>query len=112
MNEFYLHVKAPFAAYRYFQAGNYRVTMPTMPNSAAYGLVLNLAGIEMRTALDQKTTVIKPSAEDFRSGQGRLHFRLAISVGEVTPASKDTIYQQLHTYPVGDSSSAPGRGYF
>jgi CRISPR-associated protein Cas5t len=48
MEKLWLRVHAPFATYSTFKSGTYRDTMPTMPPSAAYGLILNLAGIEMR----------------------------------------------------------------
>lgn len=35
---------------------------------------------------------------------------LKISVGEITPSYKSTIYQQLHTYPVGNASSLLAEG--
>ncbi|MCB1158097.1 MAG: CRISPR-associated protein Cas5 [Leptospiraceae bacterium] len=105
MEEFFIHVKAPFAAYRYFQAGNYRVTMPTMPHSAAYGLILNLAGIETRTAKDEITTLIKPVSSEYQLGDLETIPMLEISIGEIQNASKGSVYQQLHTYPVGNTSS-------
>ena len=43
-----LRVKAPFAAFRYFTAGSYRPTAPFVTPSAAYGLLLNLAGFDTR----------------------------------------------------------------
>jgi len=43
-----LYVKAPFGAYRPFVAGSYRQTSPFITPSGAYGLLLNLAGIESR----------------------------------------------------------------
>ncbi len=109
MNCMWLRVRAPFAAYRGFQAGVYRSTMPIMPPSAALGLVLNLAGIEMRSGLDQPTTQIRADIP---------HLQLAIGAVD-HPKRNDgdleggffyssesevcTIYQQLHSYPVGNS---------
>lgn len=92
MNTFWLKIHAPFAAFRGFQAGVYRSTAPVMPPSAAYGLVLNLAGIEMRDYSNPKTTEI---LKDLPS------LRIAIGV-ERTP-EKSSTYQQLHSYPVGNS---------
>jgi CRISPR-associated protein Cas5t len=99
MEEFFLHVKAPFAAYRYFQAGNYRATIPTMPHSAAYGLVLNLAGIEMRTALDKVTTSIKNVSNDYSFETEDLIPSLEIAIGDIESTLKGSVYQQLHDYP-------------
>jgi CRISPR-associated protein Cas5t len=109
MEEFYIRVKAPFAGYRYFQAGNYRVTMPTMPHSAAYGLVLNLAGIEMRAEKNNMTTLIKNSSIDFNFESEETIPALEIAVGEVRLCEKNSVYQQLHTYPVGNSGTEKER---
>ncbi|MDH4262795.1 MAG: CRISPR-associated protein Cas5 [Spirochaetia bacterium] len=110
MEEFYIRVKAPFAGYRYFQAGNYRITMPTMPHSAAYGLVLNLAGIEMRTGKDNVATLIKKPTLDFQWDSQENIPVLKIALGEICEPGKNSIYQQLHTYPVGNSSSHLAEG--
>ena len=48
METLWLHIRAPFASFPNLRTGTYRDTMPIMPPSAAYGLILNLAGIEMR----------------------------------------------------------------
>lgn len=90
MHTFWLHVRAPFAAFRGFQAGVYRSTSPVMPPSAAYGLVLNLAGIEMREPVDGLTTLIRSDLP-----------RLRIAVGLVKAADRSSLYQQLHGYRVG-----------
>ena len=42
----HLRLKAPFGAFRTFTAGSYRPTAPFITPSAAYGLILNVAGIE------------------------------------------------------------------
>ena len=60
MEKLWLRVHAPFATYSTFRSGTYRDTMPIMPPSAAYGLILNLAGIEMRGSLQHSITPIKP----------------------------------------------------
>ncbi|PJZ60799.1 CRISPR-associated protein Cas5 [Leptospira adleri] len=99
MEEFFIHVKAPFAAYRYFQAGNYRVTMPTIPHSAAYGLILNLAGIEMRTAVNEMTTLIKNVSNEYSfENEGSIP-SLEIAIGDIESTKKGSVYQQLHDYP-------------
>jgi CRISPR-associated protein Cas5t len=85
-------VRAPFAAFRGFQAGVYRATSPVIPPSTAYGLILNLAGIEMRGPMNGMTTEI-------RNGLPRLR----IAVGAISTPELSTIYQQLHSYPVGAS---------
>ena len=94
MDEFYLRARAPFAAYRTFQAGVYRASSPIMPHSAALGLILNLAGIEMRDpqSLYEPTTRIHNDVP-----------RLRLAVGSVSLPEKSSLFQQLHTYPVGNS---------
>jgi len=90
MNTFWLYIRAPFAAFRGFQAGVYRSTSPVMPPSAAYGLVLNLAGIEMRAASSGAITLIRPDAP-----------RLRLAIGLVKAPERNSLYQQLHGYRVG-----------
>jgi len=97
METIWLRVRAPFAAFRGFQAGVYRGTSPVMPPSAAYGLILNLAGIEMRGPMTGPTTEI-------RSGLPRLR----IAVGVLSDPEQSSIYQQLHSYPVGNSGTEFG----
>ncbi|MGQ4810551.1 hypothetical protein NKDENANG_04029 [Candidatus Entotheonellaceae bacterium PAL068K] len=92
METMWLHVRAPFAAYRWFQAGVYRATSPVMPPSAAYGLFLNLAAIDMRQVGNGPTTLIRFDVPLLR-----------LAIGLITPATRGSLYQQLHTYPVGKS---------
>lgn len=94
MDDLWLRIRAPFAAFRGFQAGVYRTTAPVMPPSAAFGLVLNLAGIEMRSNADQPTTLIRSDIPC-----------LNLAIGTVAGSQSETctLYQQLHSYPVGNS---------
>lgn len=92
METLWIRIRAPFAAFRYFQAGVYRATSPIIPHSAAWGLVLNLAGIEIRTNQENPITEIDPAAP-----------KLMIAIGSVRHAERNTLYQQLHSYPVGNS---------
>lgn len=95
MERLWLFVRAPFAAYRPLQAGVFRSTAPFMPPSAAYGLVLNLAGIEMRAP---------PSPGEVSTRMRDDVPRLRLAVGRVgAPPELASLYQQLHTYPVGGS---------
>lgn len=106
-----LEVEAPFAAFRPFVTGSFRPTAPFITHSAAYGLVLNLAGIEMRA--DDDSSVATAVRRD-------LPF-VAIAVGKVgggafNRETVQTIYQQIHNYPVGQSgierkSGAKGSKY-
>ncbi len=92
METMWLHVRAPFAAFRGFQAGVYRATSPVMPPSTAYGLILNLAGIEMRGPMNCVTTEISDALPMLR-----------IAVGVTSRPELFSLYQQLHSYPVGAS---------
>jgi len=88
----WLRVRAPFAAFRGMQAGVYRATSPTMPHSAAWGLLLNLAGIETRNTKPNITTLVRTDAPP-----------LCMCIGAVRDSELASLYQQLHTYPVGAS---------
>ena len=92
MKTTWLRIRAPFAAFRGFQANSYRSTSPVMPPSTAYGLILNLAGIEMRGAIDSETTEIRSNLPT-----------LGIATGLISSPEVGVIYQQLHGYPVGSS---------
>ena len=92
METMWLHLRAPFAAFRGFQAGVYRASVPVIPPSTAYGLVLNLAGIEMRDSTPGVTTLIRSDLPALR-----------IAVGMISTPERNTLYQQLHSYPVGTS---------
>jgi CRISPR-associated protein Cas5t len=92
METMWLRVRAPFAAFRGFRAGVYRATSPVMPPSTAYGLILNLAGIETRGPMNGVTTEIRCGLP-----------RLRIAVGAISTPELSAIYQQLHSYPVGAS---------
>ncbi|MBD2093404.1 type I-MYXAN CRISPR-associated protein Cas5/Cmx5/DevS [Microcoleus sp. FACHB-1515] len=94
MNDLWLRIRAPFAAFRGFQAGVYRSTSPVMPPSTAFGLLLNLAGIEMRDRTNRQTTLIRSDLPC-----------LKLAIGTVPNAESEvcTLYQQLHSYPVGAS---------
>lgn len=88
----WLRLRAPFAAFRWMQAGVYRATSPVIPPSAAWGLVLNLAGVETRGEDDGITTQIRADAPP-----------LCLAIGAVCEAEVGSLYQQLHGYPVGAS---------
>jgi len=94
MSNLWLRIRAPFAAFRGFQAGVYRATAPVMPPSTALGLVLNLAGIEMRDSEPGVTTLIRSDVPCLR-----------LAIGAVPRSESETcsLYQQLHSYPVGAS---------
>lgn len=88
----WLRIRAPFAAFRWMQAGVYRATSPVIPPSAAWGLVLNLAHVETRAG-DAVTTLTRDDAPP-----------LCLSIGDLNEGPEvATLYQQLHSYPVGAS---------
>ncbi len=106
----WLYVQAPFAAFRTFTAGWYRPTASFMTPSAAYGLIMNVAGVETRRDDGlSPMTVTKLGLPSVR-----------IALGAVVDPTKDratgpgdmdskglptvhTLFQQLHNYPVGAS---------
>jgi CRISPR-associated protein Cas5t len=113
-----LYVEAPFAVCRTFTAGWYRPTATFLTPSAAYGLLLNLAGIETRlreedpgyplkvgvpatvtrSGLPSARIALGASAVKFRRGRA-----IPLSDGEEAFPRVQTVYQQLHNYPVGAS---------
>ncbi|MBK1731763.1 type I-MYXAN CRISPR-associated protein Cas5/Cmx5/DevS [Thiococcus pfennigii] len=89
----WLNVEAPFAAFRTFTAGSFRPTAPFITPSAAYGLLLNLAGIEMRR--DDGKSAMTLIGTDLP--------RLEIALGARRVPGQHSLFQQLHNYPVGSS---------
>jgi CRISPR-associated protein Cas5t len=90
-----VYLQAPFAAYRTFAAGWYRPTASFLTPSAAYGLLMNLAGIETRR--DDGLSAMTVTAFDLPPA------RIALgAAGGILPTVQ-TVYQQLHNYPVGSS---------
>lgn len=92
MNVLALRVRAPFAAFRWLQAGVFRASSPVIPPSAAWGLVLNVAGVETRGADVDGTTSIRPDAP-----------AIQLAIATVSTPETASLYQQLHSYPVGNS---------
>jgi CRISPR-associated protein Cas5t len=90
-----LRVKAPFAAFHTFAAGAFRPTAPFLTPSAAYGLVLNIAAIDSRRDDEHSATTL--TAVDLPPA--------LIALGAITIPSVQTLYQQLHNYPVGSSGA-------
>jgi CRISPR-associated protein Cas5t len=97
-----LYVEAPFAACRTFTAGWYRPTATFLTPSAAYGLLLNIAGIESRLREEDPAYPKKAGAPATLIRAGLPRVRLAVG----KPAAAEyprvqTVFQQLHNYPVG-----------
>lgn len=91
-----LRIQAPFAAFRTFTAGSFRPSAPFITQSAAYGLLLNLAGREMRAPDDGSVMT--------RIQSGLPAFDLALGVCGALPAQQ-SLYQQLHNYPVNPNNN-------
>ncbi|AFZ48719.1 CRISPR-associated protein DevS [Cyanobacterium stanieri PCC 7202] len=89
----FLYFKAPFASFRPFQSGSYRSTTPIPSPSTVYGILLNLAGIELRDDINKP---ISNNCQDLPS----LKVAIALLSGK---SDKIVLSQQLHNYPVGNS---------
>ncbi|MGE3596050.1 MAG: type I-MYXAN CRISPR-associated protein Cas5/Cmx5/DevS, partial [Dehalococcoidia bacterium] len=89
-----LRVRGPFAAFRMFTAGAYRPSAPFLTPSAAYGLLLNIAGMEMRH--DDGTSEMTLIADNLPT--------IEIALGEVSPPGRSNLFQQLHAYPVSEKT--------
>lgn len=90
-----LYLQAPFGVFRTFTAGSFRPTAAFVTHSAAYGLLLNVAGVEMREDADGEMTVIRSGLPTFRMALG----------ARVLPL-QHSVYQQLHNYPIGNTGEA------
>ena len=94
-----LAIQAPFAVFRTFSAGWYRPTAGFLTPSAAYGLMLNLAGIDSRR--DDGLSAMTVTAFDLPPA------RIALGADPDNPhgpfPAVHTVFQQLHNYPVGSS---------
>lgn len=91
-----LYVQAPFAVFRPFTAGSLRPTAGFITPSAAYGLVLNIAGIESR--LDDGKSPMTLMRSDLP--------RVKIALGALCFPQIQSLYQQAHNYPVGTEAGA------
>lgn len=91
----WLYIQAPFAAFRTFTAGSFRPTAPTVTPSAAYGLLLNLAGIEMRH--DDGKSPMTLIAEGLPKAE--------IAIGSLVKTVQHNLFQQLHNYPAGNTGA-------
>lgn len=88
-----LRIRAPFAAFRSLTAGSFRPSAPFLTPATVYGLLLNLAGIESR--LDDGKSVTTGTQADLPN--------VEIALGIIQWPEEQTIFQQLHNYPVGSS---------
>jgi CRISPR-associated protein Cas5t len=90
-----LYVQAPFAVFRTLTAGNFRPTASFLTHSAAYGLVLNIAGIDSR--LDDGESAMTLMRTDLPS--------VKIALGALCFPHVQSLYQQGHNYPVGNTGA-------
>src|SRR5262249_5034994 len=106
-----LYLEAPFAACRTFTAGWYRPTATFLTPTAASGLVLNVAAVESRLREEEEghpgkvpATLMRPDLPPVRLAIAAPAFRLVrrrpVPEDEPYPVVQ-TVYQQLHNYPVG-----------
>jgi CRISPR-associated protein Cas5t len=102
-----LYLEAPFAACRTFTAGAFRPTATFLTPSAAYGLILHVAGIESRLTEEEASHAGTVPASLTRPGLPpvRLALGVPLAPGRDPFPAVQTIYQQLHNYPVGASGS-------
>src|SRR5690554_3863326 len=107
-----LYLEAPFAVARTFTAGWYRPSATFLTPSAAYGLLLNVAGVESRLREEEEGHDGRTPASLVRPGLPALRLALGVpalpgkSFQEQAPRVQ-TIYQQLHNYPVGRDAGIP-----
>ncbi len=95
----WLAIEAPFAACRPMMAGWHRPTAGFLTHSAAYGLVLNVAGVESRLGEHEPGHPGGVPSSVTRSGLPS--FRLALGLPEgVDLPGVGTLFQQLHNYSV------------
>ena len=112
---FALYVEAPFAVFRTFAAGWYCPTGASLTPSAAYGLLLNVAGIESRLREGEAGHDVKTPATLTKTGLPIVELAIGaefmIRGGRIIPCELEnafprvqTMFQQLHNYPVGTSA--------
>jgi CRISPR-associated protein Cas5t len=100
-----LELEAPFAVCRSFTAGWYRPTATFLTPTAVYGLLLNVAGIDSR--LREEDPRHDGKVPTSLTVPGLPAVRLALGLLADGAATEDayplvqTIYQQLHNYPIG-----------
>jgi CRISPR-associated protein Cas5t len=99
-----LYIAAPFAVCRNFTAGWYRPTATFLTPSAAYGLLLNLAGIETRLREEDDHHPGNVPTTLMRKGLPAVKLALGKPTEAAFPGVA-TMYQQLHNYPVGASGT-------
>jgi CRISPR-associated protein Cas5t len=92
----WLELSAPFAAFRPLQSGAYRNSSRCLPPSTAYGLVLGLAGVDMRDPRPAACTGIRTGLP-----------KLRLALGQVRTPEVAVLFQQLHGYNHGPDGAGP-----
>ena len=95
----WLSLEAPFAACRPMMAGWYRPSAGFLTHSAAYGLILNVAGIESRLGEHEPAHPGGVPASITREGLPTFRLALGLPEGAVPPVV-GSLFQQLHNYSV------------
>ena len=113
-----LYLEAPFATFRQFTAGWYRPSASFLTPTAAYGLLLNFAGIDSRIREEDPMHASKVPASLTRTDLPGCRIAIGAAAGrwdsamrrfvavtdEIDPFPKvQSLFQQLHNYPVGSS---------
>lgn len=105
-----LYLEAPFAACRTFTAGWYRPTATFVTPTTIYGLLLNVAGIESRLYEHDPVHTGKVPASLMSDGLPPMRLALGIPPdpsGHLVFPRSQSLYQQLHNYPVGVDAGMP-----
>jgi CRISPR-associated protein Cas5t len=95
----WLAIEAPFAACRPMMAGWHRPTAGFLTHSAAYGLILNVAGVESRLGEHEPGHPGGVPASVTRPGIPSFRIALGLPAGADLPRI-GTVFQQLHNYSV------------
>ena len=126
-----VYLEAPFATFRQFTAGWYRPSASFLTPTAAYGLLLNFAGIDSRVREEDPMHSSKVPATLTRTDLPKCRIAVGATTGRWDPTKRilvarmdetdpfpkvQTLFQQLHNYPVGSSggdraSTAYGNKY-
>lgn len=96
-------IEAPFAACRPMMAGWHRSTAGFLGHSAAYGLILNVAGVESRLMEHEPGHPGGVPASVTRPGLPKFELAVGLAAGAELPAV-GSLFQQLHNYSVGNNA--------
>jgi len=100
----WLAIEAPFAACRPMIAGWHRPTAGFLTHSAAYGLILNVAGIESRLGEHEPGHPGTAPASATRPGLPTFEIALGMPEAAGLPGV-GSVFQQLHVYSVSKDNA-------